>query len=624
MKRSLRWVGSLLVLGFVLVPVHAEISLPEPLAIEIPAAGETTIHANDSPLAGLLESATSTSGPVTHDRSGFVFPLGPTLVTWTDGIDDASAYVYIYPFGQTPVGSTGYERATSGNGGTNVVRDQEGKVHVAWLDSGRSEDQVRYRRGAQDPNTGSIAWETQALRISEPSNDVYNSMVGIAVSDSYVHFAWYGGGDNTYYRRLRLSDYNLDPVHGTGAGGSLSDNGPDIAVRGDDEIHIVTPASGSGGGQYAVSTDGGLDWMVQDIPRPVIGIRMKAPSIGVDQYGNAHVVFPWIVRNSGTHYWELRYIRRTPVGAWEDAHYLLGQFPEWQDPLDDGDPSNDGWDMLSDWLEITVGEDDHLHVAWHGTLNTHAFGVDEAFYIRRTADGVNSWSASWDPYVTLWPASSGLSFAPSILVDASSQLAVPVLFYDTSASYEFDSNFKLMRDGAWDGEPAVSLTTMAADGHGLSTWFPCVAPRLFTHTNGRVWLDVVATDWPADASSDMLIVHQRRDMTPFLRDTPILFVERERLSWTGLSVATGYDVVRGDLQTLRGSQGDFTAATDECLIEDSTLTSIDYTTAPTVGQGFWFLVRGVDGIGGLTYDTLEASQIETRDEEIDQAGNACF
>jgi len=35
-------------------------------------------------------------------------------------------------------------------------------------------------------------------------------------------------------------------------------------------------------------------------------------------------------------------------------------------------------------------------------------------------------------------------------------------------------------------------------------------------------------------------------------------------------------------------------------------------------------VRGVDGIGGLTYDTLEASQIETRDEEIDQAGNACF
>ena len=31
-----------------------------------------------------------------------------------------------------------------------------------------------------------------------------------------------------------------------------------------------------------------------------------------------------------------------------------------------------------------------------------------------------------------------------------------------------------------------------------------------------------------------------------------------------------------------------------------------------------------DEFGGLTYDTLEASQVETRDDEINLAANACL
>ena len=120
-------------------PAAAQIALPEPLAVEIPVEGQTTIQASASPLAELLAGATSGAGAVTNDRQNFEFPLGSTLVTWSDGVDNVSAYVYVYPFGQKPVGSTDYERATSGNGATNVVRDRNGKIHVAWLDSGRGD-----------------------------------------------------------------------------------------------------------------------------------------------------------------------------------------------------------------------------------------------------------------------------------------------------------------------------------------------------------------------------------------------------------------------------------------------------------------------------------------------------
>jgi hypothetical protein len=602
----------------------AEITLPEPLAIEISLEGQETINANASPLKDLLEAATSPLGTVAHDKQNVEFTLGPTLVTWTDGVDNKSAYVYVYPFGQTPVGSTAYERATSGNGGTNLVRDNLGKIHIAWLDSGRGVDQVMYRRGFQDADTGAITWEIAPLPVSDVSNSVWNSMVGMAVSANYVHFVWYGGGDTSYYRRLRLSDYGLDPVRNTTAAGSLSDNGPGIAVRDDDEIHIVTPASSSSGGEYAASTDGGANWTVEAIPRPASGLSMKATSIAVDRHGNAHIVFPWRIRNSGSRFWELRYVRRVLGGTWEDGHSILAQFPEWQDPLADGDPANDAWDILSDWLDIAVDQNDDLHVAWHGTVNSHAFGEDEAFYIRRPATGPATWSATWDPYVSLWPASSGLSFAPSISVDSVSRSAFPVVFYDTSTSYEFDSNFKLISSGVWDGNPALPLTTMAADGHGLSSWFPCAAPELYTHVNGRVWLDAVATDWPAESTSDMIIVYQRREVTSLVRASATLVVEPDRVSWTALGNATGYDVVRGDLQTLRDSNGDFTAATQECLVEDHAMTLLDYTAEPGPGQGFWFLVRGVDAGGGLSYESFHPSQIGTRDDEIDSAPGACL
>ena len=48
-----------------------------------------------------------------------------------------------------------------------------------------------------------------------------------------------------------------------------------------------------------------------------------------------------------------------------------------------------------------------------------------------------------------------------------------------------------------------------------------------------------------------------------------------RLTWTAVSAATGYDVVRGSLQTLRSSGGNFSAATTDCLGDNLAATTVD-------------------------------------------------
>jgi hypothetical protein len=83
-------------------------------------------------------------------------------------------------------------------------------------------------------------------------------------------------------------------------------------------------------------------------------------------------------------------------------------------------------------------------------------------------------------------------------------------------------------------------------------------------------------------------------------------------------------VVGGDLGTLRQTGGDFALATDDCLGEDVTATNLSYAALPDPGQGWWFLVRGVDRDVGLTYDTLQPGQVESRDGEIALATGACF
>lgn len=103
-----------------------------------------------------------------------------------------------------------------------------------------------------------------------------------------------------------------------------------------------------------------------------------------------------------------------------------------------------------------------------------------------------------------------------------------------------------------------------------------------------------------------------------------LSVTAATLSWSSLIVASVYDVVAGDLATLRATGGDFTAATQSCLADDQVGTSLAYTGQPaTPGEGFWFLVRGVAGATALSFDSFAAGQAGSRDAGIAASPGAC-
>lgn len=90
-----------------------------------------------------------------------------------------------------------------------------------------------------------------------------------------------------------------------------------------------------------------------------------------------------------------------------------------------------------------------------------------------------------------------------------------------------------------------------------------------------------------------------------------------QLSWSGIAGATGYDIVAGDLATLRSSGGDFAAATAECVSNHRTTASVAYSNAPAPDQGFWFLVRGENCGGKGSYGG------GLRDPGIAASGNDC-
>jgi len=95
------------------------------------------------------------------------------------------------------------------------------------------------------------------------------------------------------------------------------------------------------------------------------------------------------------------------------------------------------------------------------------------------------------------------------------------------------------------------------------------------------------------------------------------------LSWTALSGATSYDVVQGRLSTLMSSNGNFQSATLACVANDTPGASITIGGTPSVGDGYWFLVRGGNCAGAGTYDSGAASQVGSRNAEIVASGNDC-
>ena len=73
--------------------------------------------------------------------------------------------------------------------------------------------------------------------MSEAKLEAGNSYVGLAASENAIHFVWSGGGSALHRRLVRTGTaWNFEAIRDSRARGAWHDNGPGIAVRGDDEI----------------------------------------------------------------------------------------------------------------------------------------------------------------------------------------------------------------------------------------------------------------------------------------------------------------------------------------------------------------------------------------------------
>jgi len=153
---------------------------------------------------------------------------------------------------------------------------------------------------------------------------------------------------------------------------------------------------------------------------------------------------------------------------------------------------------------------------------------------------------------------------------------------------------------------AVADTSGSNDG-SVETTRVCAPPGLDTTCDG--------VDDDCDALTDEDAVAPA--------GVPLLAVETDLLSWGALTDATGYDVVSGDLGTLALTAGDFGAATSECLSANHATTTLPHAVDPEVGEGSWFLVRGVNCGGSGTHDSGAGSQIAPRDAGITSSPSSC-
>jgi hypothetical protein len=188
----------------------------------------------------------------------------------------------------------------------------------------------------------------------------------------------------------------------------------------------------------------------------------------------------------------------------------------------------------------------------------------------------------------------------------------------TTYRIEFFSSPACDGSGHGEAESFLGFTTQATDGSGNTSFIVTLATPV---SAGRV-VTATATSPGGDTSE----LSQCRTVvctaaTP--AGSPSLTVDGDVVSWSVIATAGAYDLVRGDVTTLRATGGDFSAATQECLANDAPTTSFVYSPDPSPGEAFWFLARPVNCAGPGSYDTGAPSQAGSRDAEIAAAPAPC-
>ena len=109
---------------------------------------------------------------------------------------------------------------------------------------------------------------------------------------------------------------------------------------------------------------------------------------------------------------------------------------------------------------------------------------------------------------------------------------------------------------------------------------------------------------------------------------PDLYLDELRAStllyWCPVPASNRYDAVSGSVSVLYATHGNFSTATDRCVMNDTVSTSLEDTAPPpSSGLGKWYLVRNVTASGNGTYDSGAPSQVGSRDAGINASPSAC-
>jgi hypothetical protein len=97
---------------------------------------------------------------------------------------------------------------------------------------------------------------------------------------------------------------------------------------------------------------------------------------------------------------------------------------------------------------------------------------------------------------------------------------------------------------------------------------------------------------------------------------------KNELHWSPVVGADRYDVVRGDLLSLRGSSGDFTSSLSACIDDAPGSTTSDAAT-PGIGGGLYYLVRAQAACKNGSFSQWTGAEQPGRDIEISLSPLTC-
>jgi hypothetical protein len=101
------------------------------------------------------------------------------------------------------------------------------------------------------------------------------------------------------------------------------------------------------------------------------------------------------------------------------------------------------------------------------------------------------------------------------------------------------------------------------------------------------------------------------------------FVDSSSLSWDPAPPVDGHDIVRGSLRALLLNGGDFRAAVQACAGNDLTGDSLALAGDPPPGEGYWFLLRDLEGTAVGSFDSGAPDQVGSSDDGIAASSASC-